>query len=146
MHNFRFALLAAFVAIPLAPTAALACSCLDTWMPTHQEVDPQSRLFPRAVFEATVSSVWEGIGPLKSPVRLVFLRNHRAWRGRPAGIILNFVSNSNCRDMTFEVGQRYLIDGYYRLPDSVVTSVCSLTRRIDLAADTIAQLKHLTRP
>ena len=98
------------------------------------------------VFEATVSSIWEGIGPLKSPVQLVFLRDHRAWRGRPAGIILNFVSNRMCSSMTFAVGQRYLIDGYYRLPDAVVTGMCSLTRPIDLAADTIEQLKLLPRP
>jgi len=103
-------------------------------------------MFPRTVFEATVSSIWESIGPLKSPVRLVFLRNHRAWRGRPAGIILNWVSNNGCSAMTFEVGQRYLIDGHYRLPDAVVTNVCTLTRPIDLAADTIEQLKRLTQP
>ena len=103
-------------------------------------------MFPRTLFEATVASIWEGVGPLKSPVRLVFLRDHRAWRGRPAGIILSFVDSSSCRGMTFEVGQRYLIDGAYRLPDAVVTGACSLTRRIDLAADTIAQLKALTPP
>jgi len=102
-------------------------------------------MFPRTVFEATVSSIWESIGPLKSPVRLVFLRNHRAWRGRPAGIILDLGGIGNCGS-TFQVGQRYLIDGAYRLPNTVVTSVCTLTRRVDLAAETIEQLKVLTQP
>jgi hypothetical protein len=144
MRRLRFAVLVAFLAIPLTPTSALACRCIIPGeIPTHKEVDARSRMFPRAMFEATVSSIWEGVGPLKSPVRLVFLRDHRAWRGRPAGVILNFVIN-DCRGITFEVGQRYLIDGAYRLPDTVVTGGCSLTRPIDLAADTIAKLKALT--
>ena len=144
MRSLRFALLVAL--IQLTPTPALACSCMfPADIPTQEELYARSSLFPRTVFEATVSSIWESIGPLKSPVRLVFLRDHRAWRGRPAGIILNFARNGSC-DSTFQVGERYLIDGAYRLPDAVVTGACSLTRRIDLAAETIAQLKALTPP
>jgi hypothetical protein len=56
------------------------------------------------------------------------------------------MNNSLCVGMTFQIGERYLIDGAYRLPDAVVTSRCSLTRPIEAAADTIAQLKVLTRP
>jgi hypothetical protein len=146
MRSLRFALLLAVLGITSTPAPALACSCVfPTQIPTQEEVDARHRMFPRTLFEATVSSIWEGIGPLQSPVRLVFLRDHRVWRGRPAGIILDFGGIGTCA-ATFQVGLRYLIDGHYRFPDAVVTNACTLTRRIDLAAETIKQLKALTQP
>jgi len=45
-----------------------------------------------------------------------------------------------------QVGRRYLIDGSRGSIGLVGTSVCSRTRPIELAADTIDQLKPLLRP
>ena len=128
----------------LVAVPASACSCLpradsDWFLARPAGTSP-------VVFEATVSSIWEVFEHARHPIRIAFLRDVKGWIGRPPHVML--VGNGGAGACQFgpEVGRRYLIDGSRGLIGLVSTSVCSRTRPIELAAESVQQLKRLSNP
>ncbi len=139
------------VVMALAPPPAIACSCVGG-IPPCQQLWMGGDENPPVVFEATVVSIGEELGPplppegRRYPIRKVTLKDARGWIGEPSLTIMTSGDGASC-GYSFEVGRRYLIDaGRSPATGQLGTGLCSLTRPIEQAGEILAYLQTLSRP
>jgi hypothetical protein len=131
------------------PASALACSCMGG-MPVCEQFWFGADEFPRTIFEATVVSITDELGPeyegRRYPIKRVRLTQLRGWKGEPEQTITTGAGNGDC-GYRFEVGRRYVIDAF-RSPasGSLSAGICSLTRPLEEAGELLVFLESLDRP
>lgn len=131
------------------PAPTLACSCMGG-LPVCEQFWVGADEFPRAIFEATVVSIADDLGPeyegRRYPIKRVTLASLRGWSGTPVTEITTGAGGGDC-GYRFEVGRRYVIDGI-RNPSTglLSTGICSLTKPIEEASELLAFLASLSEP
>ena len=138
-------------ALVIRPAVAKACTCMApvktcgvlTGAASVLEATVDSiRLVPSPIPQAALASGAASFSTFSNDVRVVTLRDVKAWRGAGSTTVITARDSASC-GYEFEIGTRYLIVADAATGGHLAVSRCGLTRRLSEAQGLIDYIRLL---